>query len=125
MDGLIGGRKGKKRVVNGLSAEARRITATAESQRVPCALPPIPRTELGLLSKEILFFLIDLALARDEVYFFKGDDLGFVPKFVAGPEDEEGWDRDVGGDERVRLERDEGVVTFEEGDDPRGDEGKV
>lgn len=55
----------------------------------------------------------------------KRDDSCFVVEFVTGPEGEEGRDCDVGGDECIRLERDKGVVTLEEGDDPSGDEGKV
>jgi len=94
-------------------------------QRIPDALPPGPRTELCLLGKELRFFLINLAFAGDEVDLVKRDDTGFEVEFVAGPEDEEGGNRDVGGDERVCLEGDEGVITFEEGDDCGGDEGKV
>ena len=73
----------------------------------------------------MLFFLIDLALARNEVNLVEGYDLGLVFEFVAGPEDEEGRDSDVGGDKRIGLEGYEGVITLEEGDEGGGDEGKV
>jgi hypothetical protein len=95
------------------------------SQRVPGALPPGPRTKLGLLCKELFFLFINLTLAGDEVDFVKRDDLRFEVKFVAGPEDEEDGDGDVGGDECIGLKRYEGVVTFEKGDDSGGDNGEV
>ena len=73
----------------------------------------------------MLFFLVDLALARDEVNLLEGYNFCFVFEFIAGPEDEEGRDSDVGGDERIGLEGDEGVITFEKGDEGGGDEGEV
>jgi len=88
-------------------------------------LPPGPRTELGLLGKEPLFFLIDLALSRDEVNLFEGYHLGLENEFVAGPEEEESRDSDVGSNECVGLEGDECVITLEESDDAGGGEGKV
>jgi len=73
----------------------------------------------------VLFLLIDLTLAGDEVDLVKRDDFGIVAEFVSGPEDDEGGDSDVGGDECIGLEGDEGVITLEEGDDAGGDEGEV
>ena len=94
-------------------------------QRVPGALPPSPGAKLCLLGEELLFLLIDLTFAGDEIDLVKGNGLGSEVELVTGPEGEEGGDCDVGGDECVGLERDEGVVTFEEGDEPSGYEGEV
>lgn len=94
-------------------------------QRVPGTLPPSPRTKLGLLREELLFLLIDLTLTGDEINLVKRDELCFEEELVAGPEDEEGGNGDIGGDECVGLERYECVVTFEEGDNSSGDEGEV
>lgn len=80
---------------------------------------------MGLLCKEFFLLLIDLALAGDQVDLVRRDELGLEAIFVAGEENVEGGDGDIGGDERIYLEGYEGVVTFEEGDDSGGDEGKV
>jgi hypothetical protein len=53
------------------------------------------------------------------------DHFGFVVEFVAGPEDDEDGENDVGGDEGIDLERDESVVTLEEGNNGGGGEGKI
>ena len=84
-----------------------------------------PGTKFGLLSKELFFFLINLTLSRDEVDLGEGDDFGFEVELVTRPEDEERGNSDVGCDECVGFEGNEGVVTFEKGDDSRGDKGKV
>jgi len=94
-------------------------------QRIPQALQPGPGTKLGLLGKELLFLLVDLTLAGDEVYSIEGDDFGFEVEFVASPEEDEGRDSDVGGNKGVGLEGDEGVIALEEGDKGGGDEGEV
>ena len=94
-------------------------------QRIPYALPPVPRTKLSLFGEEFLFLLINLTLAGYEVDLVERDDFGFVLEFVSGPEDEEGGDSDVGGDERIGLEGDEGVITLEEGDDGGSYEGEI
>ena len=78
-----------------------------------------------MLGKELLFFLIDLALARDEVNLVEGYNFGFINELVAGPEEDEGRDSDVGSYERIGLEGDESVVTLEECDDGGGGKGKV
>ena len=55
----------------------------------------------------------------------KRDDFGFEVEFVAAPENEEGGDADVGGDECIGLEGDESVITLEESYDCSGGEGEV
>jgi len=104
------------------SPVSRKGTGRIRLQRIPHAPPLGPGTKLGLLGKELLFLLIDLTLARDEVDLVERDDFGFVVEFVAGPQEEEGRDSDVCGDECIGLEGDEGVITLEEGDDASGDE---
>ena len=94
-------------------------------QRIPYALQPGPRSKLGLFRKELLFFLIDLTFTGNEVDLIERDDLGLVIVLVATPEDEKGGEADVGGDEGIDLEGDEGVITLEEGDDGGGNKGEV
>ena len=94
-------------------------------QRIPYALPPGPGTKVGLFGEEFLFLLINLTLARGKVNLVERNDFGFVVEFVASPQYEEGGDGDIGGNECIGLERDEGVVALEEGDDGGGDEGEV
>lgn len=97
--------------------QSRRGEENISLQRVPYALPPVPRAKLGLLGKELLFLLIDLTLAGDEIDLVKRDDFGLEVELVTGPEDEEGGDGYVGGDECIGLEGNEGVITLEEGDE--------
>lgn len=78
-----------------------------------------------MLSEELLFFLVNFTLAGDEIDSVKRDDPCLEVEFVAGPEDEEYWKSDIGSDECICLEGDEGIVTFEEGDDCSGGEGEV
>lgn len=94
-------------------------------QGIPGTLPPWPRTKFSLLCNELLFFLVDFTFSGNEIDLVKRNDLCSEVEFIAGPEEEEGGNRDVCGDERVCLERDEGVVAFEEGDDCGCDESEV
>ena len=94
-------------------------------QRVPYALQPASRTKFGLLGKELLFFLIDLTFAGDEIDLVERDDLGLEVELVASPEDEEGGDGDIGGDECIGLEGNESVIALEEGDDGGSCDGEV
>jgi len=94
-------------------------------QRIPHTLPPVPWTKLSLLGNESLFFLVNLAFARDKVNLVEGYDFGFEQYFVASPEDDEGRDGDIGGNKCIGLEGDEGVITLEESDNGGGGEGKV
>ena len=89
-------------------------------QRIPYVLQPGPGTKLGLLGEEFFFFLIDLTLTRDEVDLVERDDFSSMFEFVAGPEDEEGRDSNIGCDKGIGLEGNEGVVTLEEGDEGCG-----
>jgi len=73
----------------------------------------------------MLFLLIDLTFAGDEIDLVERDDLGLVVELVTGPEDEECGDGDVGGDECIGLEGDESVITLKEGDNGGGGEGEV
>lgn len=73
----------------------------------------------------MLFFLINLTLAGDEIDLCKRDYFGFKVELVSGPENEEGGNSNVGGDEGVDLEGDKCVIAFEKRDDCGCNQGEV
>lgn len=84
---------------------------------IPELLPPRPWALQVLFVLEPILLVIIFAFTSHQIDLLDRNDLRTVPQLVARPEDDEGGDSDVGGDEGIFCEGQEGVEALEDSDD--------